>query len=192
MLMVSSGSTATLVRLYFLSRQGDISSDFFFIITDVFMWSIIEPGIGLTAASIACLRPLFRKFLSSTSQNNAPRTPYFKSCSQRFQFSTTHFRSRIYNGKARIGPPLNGAANLGVPNANGDYNSHFNRALDTSMLSQPLGLEATRVQTRGSDGGMSGAKWIDDSSEEIPTSPSNYKWETRPTNAVDAKRPGRQ
>jgi hypothetical protein len=185
--MVSSGSTATLVRLFFLSRQGDISSDFFSIITDVFMWSIIEPGIGLTAASIACLRPLFRKFLSSTPQSNAPQTPHRRSRFWNFQFSATHFSSRIYNSMARTRPPPNAVDDLVVSNTNGNYNSHNNRVSSISILPRSIGSEAARMQNRGSDWGMNGSKWVDDSSEEIPTTQPNHKWDIRPKDALDAK-----
>lgn len=65
------GSTATIVRIPYLHQLS--SKDFLYATTDVAIWSTVEPGIGITAAALACLRPLFRTFLSpfgSSSNNN--------------------------------------------------------------------------------------------------------------------------
>jgi hypothetical protein len=50
------------IRIPFIKQltQGD----FLYSTTDVAIWSTVEPGIGLTAAAMATLRPLFREFLS--------------------------------------------------------------------------------------------------------------------------------
>lgn len=58
-----SGSTATIVRVPYLN-QLLATSDFLYITTDVAIWSTVEPGIGITCASLACCRPLIRNFLS--------------------------------------------------------------------------------------------------------------------------------
>ena len=63
MLTKTSGSTATIIRIPYISQLTD-TSDFLFATTDVAIWSTVEPGIGITAAAIATLRPLFRTFLS--------------------------------------------------------------------------------------------------------------------------------
>lgn len=59
---MKSGSTATIVRIPYLKQLA--LSDFLYSTTDVAIWSTVEPGIGITAAAMACLRPLFRTFLS--------------------------------------------------------------------------------------------------------------------------------
>lgn len=41
---------------------------------DLAIWSTIEPGVGITAASLATLRPLFRSFFSSATYDYAPRS----------------------------------------------------------------------------------------------------------------------
>jgi len=56
------GSTGTVVRMFYIHTLMD-GSDFLYATTDVAIWSTVEPGIGIAAGSIACLRPLFRVWL---------------------------------------------------------------------------------------------------------------------------------
>lgn len=56
------GSVGTIVRMFYLHTLMD-GPDFLYVTTDVALWSTIEPGIGITAGSIACLRPLMRSWL---------------------------------------------------------------------------------------------------------------------------------
>lgn len=67
------GSIASIIRLRYI---GDlVQKDFLFAATDVAIWSTVEPGMGITAASLATLRPLFKNFLANTrffsSSNNS-------------------------------------------------------------------------------------------------------------------------
>ncbi|KFA67561.1 hypothetical protein S40285_04265 [Stachybotrys chlorohalonatus IBT 40285] len=52
-------SIATLVRLAFLADLED-TDDILFAGTDAMVWTIIEPGVALIAASLATIRPLLR------------------------------------------------------------------------------------------------------------------------------------
>jgi hypothetical protein len=82
-----SGSTATIIRIPFIWQIGS-GEDFLYKNTDVSIWSTVEPGMGITASSMACLRPLFQAFLSRSrlvgSSNagisvwNQPRNGYVK------------------------------------------------------------------------------------------------------------------
>jgi len=54
-------STATLVRLKYIVGLTD-PEDILFSLTEALMWTTIEAGIGIAAASIATMRPLFRSF----------------------------------------------------------------------------------------------------------------------------------
>jgi hypothetical protein len=56
------GSVGTIVRMFYLHTLMN-GPDFLYATTDVALWSTIEPGIGITAGSIACLRPLFRLWM---------------------------------------------------------------------------------------------------------------------------------
>jgi hypothetical protein len=63
-----SASTATIVRIFYvwqLTHDNDILYDF----TDLAVWSTVENGLGLTASSIATLRPLFKSFLGVATQH---------------------------------------------------------------------------------------------------------------------------
>ncbi|TLD17762.1 uncharacterized protein PgNI_01381 [Pyricularia grisea] len=52
------GCSATIVRAIHVPRLLD-ADDFLYTTADVAIWSTVEPGIGITAASIATLRPLW-------------------------------------------------------------------------------------------------------------------------------------
>ena len=65
-----SGSTATVIRIPFIWQIGS-GDDFLFKNTDVSIWSTVEPGMGITASSMACLRPLFQVFLSRSRLLNS-------------------------------------------------------------------------------------------------------------------------
>jgi hypothetical protein len=62
LLTIRIGSTATIVRIPYIKQLAQ--DDFLYSTTDVAIWSTVEPGIGITAAAMATLRPLFRTFLS--------------------------------------------------------------------------------------------------------------------------------
>lgn len=71
------GSTATIVRMKYIHNLIN-GPDFLWATTDVAMWSTIEPGIGITAASMATLRPLlqnclYRLGLASEPSHHQPR-----------------------------------------------------------------------------------------------------------------------
>lgn len=69
------GSTATIVRMFYIHTLTN-GPDFLYATTDVAIWSTVEPGIGITASSIATLRPLVRHclwrmgFASGPGQSN--------------------------------------------------------------------------------------------------------------------------
>ncbi|KAI1262467.1 hypothetical protein F5Y18DRAFT_151471 [Xylariaceae sp. FL1019] len=75
-------SIATLIRLKFLSDLTD-TADILFAGTDAMIWTLVEPGIAISAASLATIRPLLRRlrikgFTSSAhslSHGNTSRTP---------------------------------------------------------------------------------------------------------------------
>lgn len=66
------GSTGTVVRMFYIHTLMD-GPDFLYSTTDVAIWSTVEPGIGIAAGSIACLRPLFRVWLWRLGLAAAPR-----------------------------------------------------------------------------------------------------------------------
>ncbi|KAF7959860.1 hypothetical protein EAE96_001464 [Botrytis aclada] len=63
--MGAIASTATIVRIPYLHDLSDIA-DFLWATVDVAIWSTVETGIGITACSVATLRPLFRSFFART------------------------------------------------------------------------------------------------------------------------------
>lgn len=65
------GSTATIVRMFYIHTLMN-GPDFLYTTTDVAIWSTVEPGIGITASSIATLRPLIRHCLWRMGLKSAP------------------------------------------------------------------------------------------------------------------------
>lgn len=66
------GSTGTVVRMFYIHTLMD-GQDFLYSTTDIAIWSTVEPGIGIAAGSIACLRPLFRVLLWRLGFSEPPR-----------------------------------------------------------------------------------------------------------------------
>lgn len=64
---------AALVRIPSIRILGT-TPDFLYNITDIAIWSTVEPGLGIVAASAATLRPLFRNFFSLTNPSSYPQT----------------------------------------------------------------------------------------------------------------------
>jgi len=65
-------STATIVRIVYI-RQLQLNSDYSWFGINLVKWSMVEPAIGITAAAIATLRPLFAKFLTMTHTHEPPK-----------------------------------------------------------------------------------------------------------------------
>ncbi|KAF2003626.1 hypothetical protein P154DRAFT_388815, partial [Amniculicola lignicola CBS 123094] len=65
------GSTGTVVRMKYIHTLTN-GSDFLWATTDVAVWSTVEPGIGITAASVATLRPLLQTCLWRMSPASQP------------------------------------------------------------------------------------------------------------------------
>ena len=62
--LANVGSIATLIRIRAI-HQISTSQDFLFATVDLAIWSSVEVGIAIVAASIATYRPLFRSFFSN-------------------------------------------------------------------------------------------------------------------------------
>ncbi|KAJ5647385.1 hypothetical protein N7490_003757 [Penicillium lividum] len=67
MLTVHSASSAVIVRLPFVKTFGE--PNFLYSTYQIAIWSNTEAGLGITAGSLATLRPLLRHWLGSRSEN---------------------------------------------------------------------------------------------------------------------------
>ena len=67
--LANIGSIATLIRISSI-HQLSISQDFLFGAADLCIWSSVEVGIAIIAASMATYRPLFRSILSGGNTTN--------------------------------------------------------------------------------------------------------------------------
>ncbi len=74
-LIECSGSAASIVRFPYIYQLNE-TQDFLWSNTDVSIWSTIEPGIGITASSLATMRPLFVAFFSRSRLFGSTTTPH--------------------------------------------------------------------------------------------------------------------
>ncbi|GAB7347255.1 hypothetical protein MBLNU459_g3349t1 [Dothideomycetes sp. NU459] len=66
LLIAVAGSIASCVRTAYISNLAPTSLNFYEAATKPLTWTVIEPGLGITAASLATLRPLLRKCFERT------------------------------------------------------------------------------------------------------------------------------
>ncbi|KAG9951424.1 integral membrane protein, partial [Aureobasidium melanogenum] len=81
------GSLSTLVRLPYVKQLGTYKGDFLYTSTYIALWSTVEVGIGVSAASLATLRPLVQKIFP----NLLPDSPSGPTNSN-LKWSTKHGR----------------------------------------------------------------------------------------------------
>jgi hypothetical protein len=67
--LANIGSIATLIRFKAI-HEITKSEDFLFATVDLALWSSVEVGVAIVAASMATFRPLFRTFFSSGNSSN--------------------------------------------------------------------------------------------------------------------------
>lgn len=96
-------STATIIRIPYIHYAAD-TKDFLYASTDIAVWSIAETAIGITASSLATLRPLFRRFLTGSRRSGTSlskptggpgRAGYIRSASQNNDLEEFDLRSNI-------------------------------------------------------------------------------------------------
>ncbi|CAD0100031.1 unnamed protein product [Aureobasidium mustum] len=95
------GSLSTLIRLPYVKQLGTYKGEFLYTSTYIALWSTVEVGIGISAASLATLRPLVQKFFPNLLPD-APSAPQ----NSNIKWSTKHGR-RTH----RKGDPLDSAEN---------------------------------------------------------------------------------
>ncbi|KAI4958769.1 hypothetical protein J4E86_004375 [Alternaria arbusti] len=69
--LAAVGSTATIIRLPYTTSLKGYKGDFLYRTTDFAIWSTVEVGLGITAGSIATLRPLMKQALEITRSASA-------------------------------------------------------------------------------------------------------------------------
>ncbi|PKY09360.1 hypothetical protein P168DRAFT_308888 [Aspergillus campestris IBT 28561] len=68
--MACIASAAVIIRIPWVHTFGD--PDFLYATVEIAIWSNIETGLGITAGSLATLRPLLRHWLGSRNDSNYP------------------------------------------------------------------------------------------------------------------------
>ncbi|KAL5046597.1 hypothetical protein BDW71DRAFT_214616 [Aspergillus fruticulosus] len=119
--MACIASSAVIVRIPFVKTFAD--PDFLYATIEIAIWSNIEVGLGITAGSLATLRPLLRKWMGSSSDPSYPRgTP----------------------------SPFPGRSGSRIPGASGRDRAFPLGSLDDSNRLRPdkLALTVTTVQTQ--------------------------------------------
>ncbi|RAK85247.1 integral membrane protein [Aspergillus costaricaensis CBS 115574] len=72
--MACIASSATIIRIPWVHTFADW--DFLYATVEIALWSNIECGLGITAGSLATLRPLLRKWLGSSADHNYDASPF--------------------------------------------------------------------------------------------------------------------
>jgi hypothetical protein len=86
-----TGSIATVIRFFYI-HQLSHTQDFLFDNAGVSIWSTVEPGMGIAASSLACLRPLFRSIYLSSSMYLGSTTTVNTPSRLRYVYSRSHDR----------------------------------------------------------------------------------------------------
>ena len=60
---INSGSICSLVRFRYIHTLAESQVTFFETVSDFGVWSVLEPGMGIVANSLATLRPMMRFFM---------------------------------------------------------------------------------------------------------------------------------
>jgi hypothetical protein len=175
-LILRSGSTATIVRIPYIKQLAQ--DDFLYSTTDVAIWSTVEPGIGLTASSLATLRPLFRTFFS--------RSKLFGSSTQNRSGSQGWPSSG--KGYFRSGTSVRGGEELGLRRDIGKGVGITTTIKSTSAGDDESG-NSDRIKRSGSERVLkrneSQSYLKDDSSEEfLPVQNPTGDWGVRKTTEV--------
>ncbi|KAF2797316.1 hypothetical protein K505DRAFT_269741 [Melanomma pulvis-pyrius CBS 109.77] len=79
--LAAIGSTATIIRLPYTSTLKEYKGDFLYRTTDFAIWTTVEVGVGITAGSIATLKPLMKSAIASlgtTRGQNSSGMPWSK------------------------------------------------------------------------------------------------------------------
>jgi hypothetical protein len=78
MLIYTSGSTATILRIPAIDAFNDMS-EFLYATLDVAIWSAVETGINLATSAAATLRPLLRQVSGDSSSHGSQFRKQFPS-----------------------------------------------------------------------------------------------------------------
>ncbi|PKS05246.1 hypothetical protein jhhlp_008617 [Lomentospora prolificans] len=142
-------SVATLIRLKFLSDLVQ-TEDILFAGTDAMVWTLIEPGVAIVAASLATIRPLLRamRFKGFETTGRTGKSTNLQ--------SGVSNRSRHYpldDLEPHIGVKHNGHMVMNPVSGNDDigprYRNHFDSS-PTDSVKRP-GLAVTTDQPGGQD-----------------------------------------
>jgi hypothetical protein len=180
----SIGGVAALIRFKYVPGIAVPQGSFFASVTHIAVWSCIEPGIGIAAGCLICLRPLFKKpvaaasraigYMSSNSQKK--RSGYAHELSST---STSNLREPLDYQKHNPRDPRDLEEQYGVQPQTPDWpfpsaslpktmnhsEKDLHNVLDTrhnprkSSLGLPLGVYASNKPTPT----KSREAWIDDS-----------------------------
>lgn len=139
-LTIHRASTATILRLPYL-YQISHHDDFLWYALPVAIWSFVEPGMGITAVSLATLRPLFHSFLV------------------RFGFSTENSTAQRYkssHNNSRPRPPLHYSSGSASATLKKAYMRHDGDNFEDDEELQLRGIMRTMGNTSRVEGGFQG------------------------------------
>ncbi|MCJ1411042.1 hypothetical protein MMC19_005130 [Ptychographa xylographoides] len=126
------GCIASFVRVKTIEELA-ASTDFLYSTVNLAIWSTVEPGVGITAASLATLRPLFRAFLDnrdSKPQSTRPlsmpklRSNYHRTVGE----GPREFGQDIANNKIKVTTTIRSLNDWDHSRKNSDHSFFLNSA----------------------------------------------------------------
>ncbi|KAJ2906696.1 uncharacterized protein MKZ38_000432 [Zalerion maritima] len=119
----SIASAATIVRFPYVHLLRD-SHDPLYVFTDLAIWSTIENGLGLTASSLATLRPLFKKLFAKDLLTRPPLPRAQRQSRTTAAINNNHVQlaSRLRSGlfcRGSVQPGGHGAGGIDLESARG-------------------------------------------------------------------------
>lgn len=136
-----SASTATIVRIVYI-RQLQLTTDYSWFGINLVKWSMVEPAIGITAAAIATLRPLFTKFLSVSRSDLAAAAAAPSPSS--YSLATSYTKESRPSGDSRKTASRNSSRTGPF-----GYSNEFAEMLGLSTYGVTTTVTAGRAEARG-------------------------------------------
>ncbi|KAI0396141.1 hypothetical protein F5Y17DRAFT_465320 [Xylariaceae sp. FL0594] len=140
-------SIATLIRLKFLSDLTDVS-DILHAGTDAMTWTLVEPGIAISAASLATIRPLLRRMrITGFTSSERSRTTGHRSQDQGSRIRRASKMPGFGSQDVTLVDIEHGSSGNSGPNSKtaGHKMTHLPKVFEVSLDAEESGL------TRGGD-----------------------------------------
>ncbi|TLD18271.1 Aldehyde dehydrogenase [Venturia nashicola] len=133
---ICRGSIASIVRMLYLHTISVPNEQYFVNVSNLSIWSTIEPGVGITVASLATLRPLFSSLVEKTRRSSVTFTASPHQTSSGDDTRTGAASMQTYTGDGSLGTSSDTtvvALSPITPNS-GSFSKHEKRSSEHEKL----------------------------------------------------------